>query len=104
MPVICSVADIPEGTARGFSVNDQALIVVHFHHRYYVYRNQCPHLGIPLEWQPDDFMDPEAEMLRCATHGALFLPDSGECVCGPCAGEHLPSMAFRQVGDQLILL
>ncbi len=53
----------------------------------YFYINRCPHRGIPLEWQPDKFLDQSASLIQCATHGALFLIESGECVAGPCAGQ-----------------
>ena len=55
----------------------------------YVYANRCPHRGVPLEWQPDAFLDTSASLIQCATHGALFLIESGECVAGPCEGESL---------------
>lgn len=103
MQYICESGDVEEGSARGFQVGDQHLIVVKYQQQYHVYRNQCPHLGIPLEWQPDDFMDLGGDLLRCATHGALFLPDTGECVSGPCAGDALTAVGFT-VRDGALLL
>lgn len=94
MEFICQADEIADGTARGYLVAGQSLIVVKFDQRSYVYRNRCPHLGIPLQWQQDEFMDPGSELLRCATHGALFLPDSGECIAGPCAGDRLTAAEF----------
>lgn len=55
----------------------------------YVYANRCPHRGVALEWQPDEFLDTSASLIQCATHGALFLIESGECVAGPCEGKSL---------------
>jgi nitrite reductase/ring-hydroxylating ferredoxin subunit len=34
-------------------------------------------------------MDSEAVFIRCATHGALFEPQTGLCIQGPCRGESL---------------
>lgn len=104
MSYICTTGDVAEGHARGFHVDGEMLIVVKLDQQFYVYRNQCPHLGIPLEWQPDDFMDPGGDLLRCATHGALFLPDTGECVAGPCAGDYLRAVDFRITGEKIILV
>jgi len=56
----------------------------------------CPHRGVPLEWQPDQFLDPSASLIQCATHGALFLIESGECVAGPCAGQFLTALDSRE--------
>lgn len=55
----------------------------------YVYRNRCPHRGVALEWHADEFLDPSASLIQCATHGALFLIESGECIAGPCEGKSL---------------
>ncbi|MFP6798982.1 MAG: Rieske (2Fe-2S) protein, partial [Pseudomonas sp.] len=37
-----------------------------------------------------------ASLIQCATHGALFLIESGECVAGPCAGQSLQELAIRE--------
>lgn len=104
MLYICATGDVQEGSARSFNIGNQSVIVVKSQQRHYVYRNQCPHLGIPLEWQPDDFMDPDGELLRCSTHGALFMPDTGECVAGPCAGDYLSAIEFAICDDKLVLI
>ena len=65
----------------------------------FAYRNRCPHRGIPLEWLPDQFLDHSASLIQCATHGALFLIDSGECVAGPCAGQALEALACTENHD-----
>ncbi|MEX2366782.1 MAG: Rieske 2Fe-2S domain-containing protein, partial [Pseudohongiellaceae bacterium] len=57
--------------------------------RIYVYLNRCPHLGVPLEWQKDKFLDRDAKLIQCSTHGALFVRSTGECLQGPCRGEFL---------------
>jgi nitrite reductase/ring-hydroxylating ferredoxin subunit len=41
--------------------------------------------------------------LVCTGHGALFKPDSGLCVKGPCVGEALASLAIR-VQDRMVVL
>lgn len=103
MTSLCKTSDIPEGRARGFEVEAQQYIVVREQQSFYVYHNRCPHMGVPLNWLPDDFVDPHSELLRCATHGALFLPETGECVAGPCAGQFLSRIPFSVQADQIIL-
>ncbi len=71
---------------------------------FYLYRNICPHLGTPLEWQENQFLDPDGELLQCASHGALFLIESGECLSGPCAGDRLISAAHEIENGDLYLL
>jgi nitrite reductase/ring-hydroxylating ferredoxin subunit len=53
------------------------------------YRNRFPHTGAPQHWRPGQFLDLTGELIQCALHGALFLPETGECVHGPCLGAHL---------------
>lgn len=56
------------------------------------YENHCPHAGGPLNMLPDRYHTRDGEHLLCTRHGAKFSPDSGLCVHGPCAGEHLNAM------------
>ena len=46
--------------------------------------------------QPDQFLDPSNSLIQCATHGALFLIENGECVAGPCAGQSLTAIECRE--------
>ena len=71
--------------------------------RIKVYVNRCPHAGINLEWQPDEFFDRDGHFLQCATHGALFRPEDGTCVRGPCAGDALQSVNWEVRGGELFI-
>ena len=57
--------------------------------RVYGYRNECPHVGTPLDWIPHEFMDRERRHLVCSTHGAIFRVEDGLCLAGPCQGDAL---------------
>ena len=50
------------------------------------YLNRCTHVAMEMDYQPDRFFDQEGRWLLCATHGATYAPDTGECVGGPCRG------------------
>ena len=96
MIFLCLSEALLEGTARGFEHNGVRMLAVRREGQVYVYKNRCPHRGVPLEWQPDQFLDPSASLLQCATHAALFLIESGECVAGPCAGQSLTALQCRE--------
>jgi len=85
--------EIEEGDARGFRLGEGAretrIFVVRWEGVLKAYLNVCPHVGTPLDWIPDKFFHPDDRHLICATHGALFLPENGLCVVGPCEGESL---------------
>ncbi len=96
MKFLCTSAELVDASSRGFELDGQKLFAVRREGRVYVYENRCPHRGVGLEWQPDQFLDPSASLIQCATHGALFLIESGECVAGPCAGQFLRALACRE--------
>jgi nitrite reductase/ring-hydroxylating ferredoxin subunit len=39
-----------------------------------------------MDYRPDHFFDMTGQWLICATHGALYQPDTGACRGGPCRG------------------
>ena len=67
----------------------------------YGYKNKCPHAGVNLEWQPDDFLNLEKALIQCSVHGAQFMIESGRCISGPCNGDYLDSIELEidEAGD-----
>lgn len=65
--------------------------------------NVCPHAGRRLDWAPGEFLRSKDGLLVCAVHGASFELAHGECVAGPCRGEHLREVAVHCVDDELRL-
>ena len=96
MKFLCPSQALGEGASRGFALDELRLLVVRREGRVYAYQNRCPHRGVTLEWQPDQFLDSSASLIQCATHSALFLIESGECVAGPCAGQFLTAIDCRE--------
>jgi nitrite reductase/ring-hydroxylating ferredoxin subunit len=96
MKFLCQGPELVDDSSRGFDVDGQQLFAVRRGGQVYVYINRCPHRGVPLEWQPNQFLDPSNSLIQCATHGALFLIEDGECVSGPCAGQALTSIPSRE--------
>ena len=91
---LCALDAIADPGTKGFEIDrgdaqPLRLFVVRKGDVLAAYRNRCPHTGAPLEWQPDQFLDLDNSFIQCAMHGALFRPDHGYCVRGPCAGQAL---------------
>lgn len=63
--------------------------VVRWRTRPFAYINECQHQSTELDWNAGDFFDESKLYLMCATHGAMYEPDSGLCVAGPCSGARL---------------
>lgn len=95
------------GKASSFGVSRQGralpAFAVAFAGAVHAYVNICPHRGTPLDWQPGEVFDESGLYLICATHGALFEPESGRCVAGPCQGAHLQKIPVRQEGEYVVL-
>ncbi len=69
----------------------------------HAYVNHCPHAGFPLNWSPDAFLAPQAPLILCAMHGALFEIETGLCLSGPCDGLRLRPLSVRVVRGYVML-
>ena len=100
---LVSVEDLEEGKSKGIEYESRYIFAVRKDNLFHVYWNICPHLGTPLEWQEDQFLNEDGELIRCATHGALFEINSGKCLAGPCTGKKLHKIPFEITNDMIIL-
>ena len=100
---ICGLNDIPSQRARGFKlmlVDDDgtqrpwSIVVVRWGKQVFGYVNKCPHDGVNLDWERNQFLDPNGIRLLCGKHGALFELGTGMCVDGPCKGRSLTPVAL----------
>ena len=102
---LCSLNELPAKGCRSFDLQhagqEISLFIVHQQGQLYAYHNMCPHRGIRLEWLPDQFLDIDGHFIQCATHGALFQPDSGLCIAGPCSGQSLTAIPV-EIRDGII--
>lgn len=96
------LADLADPGSKGIEAEgeDDFFLVRRANH-IFAYRNQCPHLGAPLEWMPDQFLDDSGDFIQCAMHGALFRIEDGYCVLGPCAGKNLTPVEIEVDGENL---
>lgn len=97
------IDDIAEDHCLEFEHNGRQCFAVKKDGQIYLYENRCPHLGIELNWQENQFLDPDNALIQCSTHGALFRIDNGQCVSGPCLGDQLRVIDF-DVRDGIIYL
>ena len=101
---LCAPHELTEGQSRGFEIDQLNLLAVRRDGQVYAYLNRCPHRGIGLNWEADQFLDPSAQLIACVHHGALFLPESGECVAGPCTGDALQALDCREDSQGIWLI
>lgn len=93
---LCRLDALADPGSKAFLVGErEAFFVVRRGDAVYGYVNICPHRGTPLDWKPDTFLSLDLEHVQCATHGARFLIETGECVLGPCYRLYLEPVALR---------
>lgn len=106
--VICASADLAEG-GRGvrFEVTRGGLaepaFVVRFDGRARAFINRCAHVPMELDWRPGEFFDADGLYLVCATHGAMYDPETGACAGGPCRGAGLIPIPVREDAGFILL-
>jgi nitrite reductase/ring-hydroxylating ferredoxin subunit len=107
--VICDGSALVDGgTGVRFSVQtnegEQPAFAVRYGGKVYAYVNRCAHVPVELDWMDGAFFDYSKLYLICATHGAMYLPNTGVCVQGPCPGKRLKPVAVEERGGQVLLL
>jgi len=106
MILICTSADlIDAGKGVRFPVsvageNTTGFVVRHLQLAQ-GYLNRCAHIGIELDWETGVFFESSGAYLMCSTHGALYAPESGHCLGGPCRGGRLRPIKIVEQDDQV---
>ncbi|MBB4397124.1 Rieske 2Fe-2S domain-containing protein [Bradyrhizobium sp. ERR14] len=110
---ICSFNDIPSRQAMGFHlmvVDDHgnhrpwSIIVVRWGKKVLGYANKCPHNGVNLDWERNEFLDPYGIRLMCGKHGSTFELGTGRCVEGPCQGRALTPIALAVLDGDICVV
>ncbi len=61
----------------------------------YAYVDMCRHQARSLSYGDGQVLDPDEGLLVCRHHGARYVPQSGVCIEGPCAGAQLTALALE---------
>lgn len=89
--LLCASSELQEGgLAVPFEVVYAGQACRAFAIRYqgvaHAYLNRCSHVPMELDWQPNQIFDDSGQWLLCASHGAAYSPETGQCAGGPCRG------------------
>ncbi len=105
--VLYKFSDLKNLESRGFvfgkGSNRFEMFIVRKDDNIFGYINACPHIGSPLEFMPNQFLNLDKTLIMCATHGAQFEIDNGLCVIGPCKDQHLPPVPVAIIGDDVVI-
>ena len=88
-----ALAEIEDPGCREFEIGDGDWpfkgFVVRKGDQVFAYQNYCTHAGHPLNWAPDRFLTKDRSEIICASHGAVYGIEDGECRGGPCRDKAL---------------
>jgi len=105
---ICASSEVVEGgpglrfTLERHGVGEPAF-VVRYRGQVHAYLNRCGHVPVELDWQQGEFFDHSGLYLICATHGALYAPETGRCLGGRCNGKGLVAVAVAENDGWIVL-
>ena len=92
-------SELNEGDARSFRIIREGgyvgCFLIRFQGVLRAYENRSRHLPISLDYDDARFFDKTGSHLICQTHGALYEPETGACVEGPCQGASLFPIALE---------
>ncbi len=104
---ICSSSELPESAARAFECGSGDWpfrgFVLRRSGRVFAYANICPHRWHMLDMVPGHFLVDGGRFIRCASHGALFVPETGETVAGPCVGKRLLALPATEQNGRILV-
>ena len=70
--------------------------VLRYAGQVYGYLNRCGHMPMELDWREGEVFDSSGHDLICSTHGAVYAPQSGQCLGGPCSGTPLVALQVEE--------
>jgi len=99
---LCASTDLVEGgLAVAFDVvyggQTCRAFAIRFEGQVHAYLNRCTHVAMEMDYQEGRFFDDSGQWLLCASHGAAYAPNTGECAGGPCRGG-LIKVALSEAG------
>lgn len=107
--LICASADLEEGgTGLRFEVlwagEATPAFAVRYDGKVYAYLNRCAHVPVELDYDDGKFFDMSGLYFVCSTHGALYAPDTGACLGGPCNGRGLKALRVFERDNAVYLI
>jgi nitrite reductase/ring-hydroxylating ferredoxin subunit len=83
---------------------DATGFVVRYEGQAHAYLNRCAHVPVELDWAEGEFFESSGLYLMCATHGAIYEPNTGQCTGGPCRGGRLRKIELQEKEQKIFWL
>lgn len=103
---ILRVGELRPGQTKKFLLTwngrEEEAFVVSYDGQLHAYVNRCLHVPMTMDWIDNQFLTEDGRFILCATHGACYRPDTGECVTGPPCGKFLIRVPLTVRGDEVL--
>ena len=104
--VVARVGEVAPGQTKKFVLRchegEDECFVVNHRGTLYAYVNRCCHVPMTMDWIDNQFLTEEKRYIQCATHGACYEPETGECVWGPPLGKLLTPVRLVIRGQEVV--
>lgn len=104
--VVARVGEIEPGHTKKFILQvdgrEEECFAVNHGGTLHAYVNRCCHVPMTMDWIDNRFLTEDKQFILCATHGACYLPDTGECVSGPPFGKFLTPVPLEIRGEDVV--
>lgn len=104
--VIARVDELAPGETKKFMLTcdgrEVEAFVLNHGGQLHAYVNRCRHIAMTMDWVENQFMTADGTFIQCATHGACYEPETGECVDGPPVGKVLIRVPLTVRGDEIV--
>ncbi len=103
---VARIGEVPLGQTKKFFLQvdgrEVECFVVNYGGELFAYVNRCRHVPMTMDWVENQFLTEDGRYILCATHGAAFEPNTGECVFGPPCGKFLDRVPLIIEADRVI--
>ena len=104
--IIATVGELAPGRTKKFVLACEGREVegflLNYAGRLHAWVNRCRHVPMSLDWVENRFFTEDGRFVQCATHGAYYEPESGECIAGPPCGKALHRITIRVEGEHVV--
>jgi len=104
--VVARVGELASGQTKKFVLQvdgrEVECFLLNYSGQLFAYVNRCRHVPMTMDWIDNQFLTEDGSYILCATHGAAYEPDTGECIFGPPCGKFLDRVPLTIDQDHVI--
>jgi len=105
---VAAVDELLPGQHKNFELDVNGVrqpgVLINYQGDFHAYLNVCPHVGVRLDAASNGVFNADGSYLICREHWALFEPETGVCISGPCPIAPLSKLVVQIKGAVVCVL